>query len=275
MSIVLSVEVLTAIRAVRLNVTGIGGELPTIVRYTPASPHPVTVRLAVVVSTVENFIAVDYEAPLDVPITYEVTAGAGTVGWTDTWHDDWDSSSLDSMTAAPVVVPSYGLDWVVALGQPSLSRVVTIESFPELTRELAASTALPLGAQFPTPVVFGMTGAAGVLTLITLSLPELVEVRRLLATSPLFQLKAPPDRGLEDTGTMYLLVRRYVESRATRLAQDPCRRIAVEVVQVARPPLEVAPPAENTWQDWEDAGATWAEWLDRSWLDLLTEDLGA
>lgn len=274
MSVTISVEVMPSLRAVKVNVAGFSGTPPTIYRQTPTQVTPVEVNLAYLALTSESVIGVDYEAPMDVPLVYSAS-GAEVLGWTDVWHDDWDTASSDSQYADPVTVPSYGKDWYTALGQPSLSSEVLVNSFPEMQRPLAVSLAQPLNSKNPLPVVFARRGIRGDLTLITLTADAAAAMRGRLEASPLFLFKTPVDRGIPG-GLVYLLAGDYSETRATRAAQDPTRYWVISVIEVDRPPLEVPPPAENTWQNWADeslANSSWHAWTGKSWLDVLTEEL--
>lgn len=242
-------------RAVRISVGGFGGAPVAVWRIEPGR-QPVQARLSVQVSTASSYVGVDYEAPMDVPLVYRaVVTGA-------------------NYEALPVTIDSLGLDWWTALGNPSISRVVTVESFPELSRALSHSAVRPLFSAYPLVITHARVAATGTLTLLTLTDSEAAAMRTLIQTSPLFQLKSPAVNGLPD-GALYLLAGDYVEQRTTRLATEPSRRFIINVIEVDRPPLEVPPPAENTWQDWLDeplGNSSWGAWLGKSWLDLLVEE---
>lgn len=242
-------------RAVRISVGGFGGAPVTVWRIEPGR-QPVQARLSVQVSTASSYVGVDYEAPMDVPLVYRAVV-------TGTSYD-----------ALPVTIDSLGLDWWVALGNPSMSRVITVESFPELSRPLSHSAVRPLFSAYPLVITHARVAATGTLTLLTLTDSEAAAMRTLIETSPLFQMKSPAANGLPH-GTLYLLAADYVEQRTTRLASEPSRRFIINVIEVDRPPLDVPPPAENTWQDWMDeplGNSSWGAWLGKSWLDLLVEE---
>lgn len=268
----LTLMVLPASRAVRVNVSDFGATTPTIWRRAGNEPLAAEVRMAVMVSTAASYIGVDYEAPMDVPLYYEARSEMVEGGWSDLWDDDWEASG-DSFIQGPVLIPSNNEDWVVALGQPALSRVALVESFPELTRGLSHSLVRPLRSKYGLPILHASLGAVGTLTLLALTLGETAALRSMIELSPLLQLKCPPNRGLPG-GVLYLLVKESTEQRATRLGTEPSRRFILSVEEVARPPLEVLVPNENTWQMWEDeplANGTWAVWAEMSWLDVLIQ----
>lgn len=253
----ISATVLPEYRAVRITVDGLGGETATIYRESPYVAGMQAVRLATVIDTAESFSGVDYEAPMDVPLTYTAEV---------------DGSLYIAFT---VTIDSEGRDWYTALGSPSMSRVVLVESFPAWTRPLARSQVRPLHSQNPLVILHARQGIAGTLSLLTLTHSEAEAMRYMLEVSPLFQFKTPIDRGLPD-GSLYLLAGDYVEERVVVNANEPTRRWVIEVVEVDRPPLVVPPPTENTWQDWDDetlSNSTWEAWKSKSWLDILVEDL--
>lgn len=251
------VTLLPAYRAVRVTVNTNNADEATVYRDT-AQTLPEEVRLAVIASTQQSLSGVDYEAPMDVPLTYSVEVSGVT------------------FMSVPITIPSYGRDWYCALGQPSISRAVTVESFPEMTRTLGHSRVRPLTSRNPLIITHIRTGLTGTLTLLALTAAEAQAIRSLIDLSPLFQFKAPADRGLPDGGRLYLLAGDYREQRVVQAANEPTRRFIIDVVEVDRPPLVVPPPVENTWQDWDDEAlwnSTWDAWRRKSWLDILVEDL--
>jgi len=237
-------------RYVEVNVDRTGLTLAALRRVTPWGERDV--RMAVLVDTVDTLVGYDYEVPLDVNVRYRAV---------------WDDGS--STLSAVVVMPASGQDWWVALGYPGISRPILIESFPALTSPLGHSLVQPLSARNPIPVIQARRGVQGTLTLLSLTLDEASALRTLIRQSPLFMLTGPADRGFEHG--LYLLAQDYVEERAFRLAQRPERRWKITVQEVDRPPLDVPPPEQNTWQDWVVEGTTLGGWRDRTNLDLLTE----
>lgn len=251
------VTVLPDARAARVTVDDLGGDTAVVWRSDGTTAAPVQVRLAVIIESSQTLAGIDYEAPMDVPLTYSAVVDGTTY------------------TAAPVTIPSFGRDWYTALGQPSLSRPITVESFPALTHGLAHSRVRPLNSRNPLIITHARLGGEGVLTLLTMTYSEAQAVRALIDLSPLFQFKTPPDRDIPG-GVMYLLAGDYSEERVIDAANEPTRRFVIDVVEVDRPPLEVTPPDENTWQDWMDeeiGNSTWAAWTSKSWLDLLIETM--
>ena len=260
MAVTITATVLPDSRSVRVDINGLEGDPKTIWRTQGTTAAIAEARFAIIADTSSSFIGVDYEAGLDVPIVYSVQ-----VGTTITY-------------AAPVTIVSGDRDWYTALGQPSLSRVINVESFPALVKALARSEVRPLTSPNPLVVLHARLGVVGVLTLITLTYEEAQAVRALLELSPLFQFKCPPDRGVP-FGSLYLLAGDYEEQRTVPDgAKEPSRRFVINVVEVDRPPLVVAPPYENTWQDWYDEAlwnASFDAWTRKSWLDILIEPLPA
>jgi len=235
-------------RAIEVNISKAAGETPgQIVRSTVYGERDA--RVAWLLQTDLSWVAYDYEAPLDVAVTYRI----GAV---------WSGSAT---------LPSDGKDWWISLGAPGLTRPITVHSFPTLTRKLGHSLVQPLTRRNPIPVVAARRGATGTLTLITLDLDAARGMISLIEAAPLLMLNGPPSHGFGQG--QYLLVQDFDEQRWTRLATEPARLFVLQVQEVDRPPLDVAVPKQNTWAEWlADPEGTYAGWRARTHLDVLTEE---
>lgn len=235
-------------RAIEVNISKAAGETPgQIVRSTLYGEREA--RVAWLLQTDLSWVAYDYEAPLDVEVSYRIGSA-------------WSNSAT---------LPSDGRDWWISLGAPALTRPINIHSFPGLNRKLGVSLVQPLIRRNPIPVISARRGATGTLTVITLDLDSARGMNSLIEAAPLLMLNGPPAHGFEQG--QYLLILDYDELRWTRNAAEPARLFACQVQEVDRPPLDVQVPKQNTWAEWlADPEGTYAGWRVRTHLDVLTEE---
>jgi hypothetical protein len=230
---------------VRLEVTGIpaGADTLTITRASPGQA-PEQVRGAVDVPlTGTTFIARDYEAPFNLPLTYTVTvldAGA----------------SVGTATAAVTVTyPDSGDPWLVDLAKPTNSLPVIVESMTELAYQAAVGVQRVLNRRDPVLTSLPTWTPTTELILVTGTIAERDQVRSLLGGGNPFLLRTPP---AQQVGNLYLGLTGFVEERPSRIVFAQDRRWRIQAVAVARPdPAIFAPAPPMTYAAVKTAYATY------------------
>jgi hypothetical protein len=234
--------------AVRLEVTGLSPALGTYLTITrrTATGAPVGVRGAVMHSFTgtTSYVTRDYEAPLDVPLTYELTTyNAGGV--------------VVSTGVVDTITVEFGdCDaWLVDLARPTNSLEVEIESMREL------DFGIPVGVHRvldrPAPVLTSLAAWTPSTELITLTetLGERDQTRRLLGSGYPFLLRTSPELGI---GNVYFGPTEFIEERFLTLGRAPQRRFRIACVVVDRPdPSIYVPIAPNTYANVKASYATY------------------
>jgi hypothetical protein len=245
MAVTLTVTPEPAKAAARLQVDGVpaGADTYTINRTSP-SGAVTGVRGAVNAPVgIPTEIVRDWELPLDVPLTYQVTVydGATVVG-----------TASATFTAAWGQCPA----WLVDLARPTNSLALTIESMVDLDFEAAVGVHRILNRRAPVLTSLPAWTPSSELIVLTDTLTERDEVRALLGSGYPFLLRTTPDMGI---GNMYLGVTQFVEERFLTLGDAPQRRFKVSVVQVERPdPGIFVPTAPMTYAAVKATYATYA-----------------
>jgi len=198
------------------------------------------------VGGVTEIIARDYEIPLNVPVVYTATVYDST------------GAVLDTGTAAAFTVTWTQCDsWLVDLARPTNSITVTIESFTDLTFDLASGVHRILNRRDPVLTTLPAWTPSGELVVLSDTLDERDQVRALLGNGYPVLLRTSPDLGI---GNMYLGVTAFIEERFLQLGAQPERRFRNQVVQVVRPdPTLFAPLAPNTYANVKATYATYGD----------------
>lgn len=163
----------------------------------------------------------DYEAPLNVPLTYYAEAGN-------------DASELSVEVSAAITLPSTSTEspWIVDLAQPANSQPVTVEQLAALSYAVPSGVHRVLARR--SPIV--LSNVAGLPTFelgfATATEAERVKARATLGSGTPFLLKTPPEQGV---GNIYASVIGWNEQRAARVALYADRRFRVQCQQVDRP----------------------------------------
>ena len=175
----------------------------------------------------------DYEAPLDVALTYHVSAlnaaGEESVAASATF-------TLDSLKSDN--------PWLVDLIRPANSARVTVEALAEL--DYAVESAVHRILNRHDPVVTSDVAETPEFDFVFVTFewpggPDLV--RNALGNGVPMLLRTPPEQGV---GNLYLQPLGWKESRVSRIAYAPERRHTVHAVQVARPDPALYVPAPPT-----------------------------
>jgi hypothetical protein len=218
-------------------------------RRTPVGT-PTRARLLEMVSTETRFEGIDWETPLDLPVTY------------------WATTETESSDPVTVTVSSGGLDWLKSVAMPALSRPIEVRSFDELTRALSHETLRPLGRAAPVVMIDTRQTCTGELVVLTRTDDDRRAMRTFLRESPVALLQGPQFHGWDEG--LYCVLTDYTEARvAGSDGANPARLFSISVVEVDRPSTGVGFRGGWTWQDHLDAGHTWADWRDLTWLEVL------
>jgi hypothetical protein len=165
---------------------------------------------------------VDYEAPLDEPVTYRASVeNAG--GERSTTASDGPVE----ITAAPDADP-----WLVDLVEPANTQRVVVEQLAELNVAVPAGVHYIIGRRAPIVTTDIAKAPAFELIFVTLDLAARDRARGALGTGYPVLLRTPSEQGV---GSLYLAVISYVEQRPSRLALHEPRRFIVQGQQVDAP----------------------------------------
>jgi len=248
MAVSLTVTLEDAKVGARLQVDGVpaGADTYTITRTSP-SGNTTGVRGAVDAPVqIPTEIVRDWELPLDVPVTYDVTVydGATVVG-----------TASAVFTAVWDQCPA----WMVDLARPTNSLALTIESMVDLDFDAQVGVHRILNRRAPVLTSLPAWTPSSELVVVTDTLGERDQVRALLGSGYPFLLRTTPEQGI---GNMYLGVTQFVEERFLSLGVAPQRRFKVAVVQVERPdPAIFIPTPPMTYAAVKAAYATYAALL--------------
>jgi len=184
----------------------------------------------------------DFEAPLDVPVTYviaQAVPAGSTVG-----------------TSAPVTVPSFGQTWLKDPAYPTRNMVVpVVTSVTGFTRAARAGVFPILGRANPVAVTSVRGGPEGVITLHTLTDDERRRMEDLLSTGSILLAQGPAS----EFGSHYLFIGDVGEERIG-LVMEPSRVWTLPFVEVDRPAGLVH--ASTTDRSWRAVRTTYATWGD-------------
>lgn len=184
----------------------------------------------------------DYEAPLDVPVTYTIAqqAPAGsTVG-----------------TSAAVTVPSQGKTWLKDPSYPTRNMIVPIvTSSKNLTRAAQSGLFPILGRANPVVITTVRAGPAAVLTLHTLTDAQRRSMVDILASGSVLLFQTPPS----EVGSIYIYIGDVVEERIG-LVQEQSRQWTLPINVVDRPAgLANANTTDRSWRKVRTTYLTWGD----------------
>jgi hypothetical protein len=204
----------------RLNVSGLSGATYTITRTGP-SGTPAAVRGAERAPvTGATAIARDFEVPLDVPLTYQVTAY------------DAAGNSLGSASAAFQVAYDDCQAWLTDLARPTNTLPLTVESMAELAYESAAAVHRVLDRRTPVMTTLPAWTPSTELIVLTTSLDERDRVRDIFGSGYPVLIRTDPEQGI---GNFYVGLTDFTEERLVALGVAPQRRFRATCHQVERP----------------------------------------
>lgn len=212
------------------------------------------VTLSAGLATVE-----DFEAPLDVPVSYVATKVTPA------------PPPAASATSAVVTIPSNDLVWLKDPAYPSRNMVVPIvTSIPQLLSVSRAGVFPILDRAAPIVVANRRQLPTGTLTIHTLTDGQRQQVADLMARGSVVMLQANPSTGW---GSRYIHVTDVTEARVG-LVSEPARRWSMPFLVVDRPEgLSVAATTAKTWASVKAIYPTWADLkaTAKTWEQLLED----
>lgn len=185
----------------------------------------------------------DYEAPMDVPVTYVVTQLTPT--------------GNGSGTSASVTLQSKGKTWLKDPSYPTRNFVVpVVTSIQQLTRPARAGVFEIIDRATPIVVNSVRGSGRGTLVCYTLTDDQRAQMVDILARGTVLLLQSPPAYGW---GSVYVSVGDAVESRVG-LAYEQSRMWTLPFTVVDRPEgVSTAPVVDKSWQAVKTKYGTWGD----------------
>jgi len=246
MAVTLTATIEAARLETRLQVDGIpaGADTITIARTSPSGNSAAVRGADNGPVTGPSMIFRDWEAPLDIPLSYTVTVYDGT-------------TIVGTATATITLAWGECEAWLVDLARPTNSLPLVVESLHELDFAVAVGVHRVLNRRAPVMTSLPAWTPTSELIVLTGTLLERDQVRSLLGSGYPFLLRTTPEMGI---GNIYFGVTDFVEERFLSLGRQPERRFRVAVVQVERPdPGLFVPTPPNTYAQ---VNATWASYAE-------------
>lgn len=189
-----------------------------------------------------NSVITDHEAPLNLPVFYQVI-WFELVGSVLVRHVDISAASVTVVGARPV------------LGNPITGEYLetNIQSWPEWQRSERASTLEVPGADYPIIVSDRLGAATGQVTLRTDTPAARIAMRDLLLEGRVYFLR-PACSGIDDESG-YLHLRQVTCRRRSNHAADPVRFWPLDITHASMP-TPLIPASGATLQDLYDAYPT-------------------
>ena len=211
--------------------------------------------------TSDSYVVTDYEAPLGVPVYYQIELRSATTG-----------AVTQSRRSVLVTVPDPGgsMVWLKDPVEPQRNLLLVGETPPSWTREIETGEFRVRGRRNTVVLTDVRQGYTGDVEVFTRSDEERRLLHWLLDTGRPILIQTGPGTGIEDT---YVSVGEAAENRVTAYAPEPWREWTLPLTQVDRPTGRQAGSATRTWQDVRLENATWGDVLARyaTWLDVLLD----
>jgi len=210
------------VKNVRLDYTAPAATATVTITRTGPSGTPATVRNWFDAPAVPGaIIARDFEAPIGVPLTYTATAENAAGGVIDT-------------QTATITVPSAGCadTWLTDIARAANTMLIAIESLPDLDHPVPATAHEVIARRAPIVSSDVAHTPAFELSVLTESLDERDQARKILGNGVPVLLRTPPQDGI---GNLYFAVLGFHEQRLVADGTLPDRRFVVAGRQVQRP----------------------------------------
>lgn len=253
--------------ALRVTVTGIdtvtGADYITVQRVT-SSAGRVNVRGAVrIPATGDSFYIDDYEAPLNVPVTYDPVL-----------YDDEGLTLANQPQSSPQTLETpVNEAWLADPLRPTVSMLVNIEEWPKRNYAQPSSVLNVTGRARPVVLLDTRQAMVSAVVLLTRTANERDALRDLLlTTNPVLMRFGNPDWDQPDG---HFAVGDLDESRVVNVADRPHRRFVMDLVEVDSPSPDTVAPT-FTWAD-VLTFPTWAHVTDNrdTWLELQQDATNA
>ncbi|WP_369147047.1 hypothetical protein [Streptomyces sp. R44] len=198
--------------------------------------------------------AQDYEAPLGVPVRYQVRVSAGANYRTtpSLWVTIPEPPTTDIVVKDP--------------GQPAKQGTFTVSELPQWTRSARQAVHQVRGRARPVVISDVRLSRTGTLTLVTATTRERDALWWVLEDGATVLMQWPSIWGERD---VYVQVGDVTEQRIVRYGEFGDRTWTLTLTEVDRPVGGMAGSAGRTWttvstdhEDWTDVATTYATWLD-------------
>lgn len=257
-------EALDAAAAIRVTLLELPpGALMTLWRVTPDGTRTVVRNGGGLIDrqaiTSDSHVATDYEAPLGVPVYYQVELRSSITG-----------AITGTRASTPVALadPGDSMVWLKDPVEPQRNLLLMGKTPPSWQREIEAGEFRVRGRRNSVILTDVRQGYTGDVEVFTRSDEERHRLHWLLDTGHPILIQTGPGTGIEDT---YAAVGQAAENRLAAYAPEPWREWTLPLTQVDRPSGRQAGSALRTWQDIRVENATWGDVLARydTWLDVL------
>jgi hypothetical protein len=197
----------------------------------------------------------DYEAPMDVPVSYRVLSA--------------DLTTVQASTAGTVTLASNGATWLKHPSQPTLNGVLKVTSLDNLLRKVPQGVFYVQGRPLPVVTSGRRFAPTGDLICYTETLAERQWLLNLLTSGQVLLLSTPDGYGL---GNLYVSVGDVPEDRKTPIVDNPVRSWTLPLTVTDRPVGVSTAGTGNTWADVLTYYPTWADVVrtKATWGDLVT-----
>ncbi|MGW7350939.1 hypothetical protein [Streptomyces sp. NPDC054784] len=208
----------------------------------------------------DAYTVVDYEAPLGVPVTYQIEFRNPATG------------AITGTRSSDMLTLAVGRNdvWLTDPIEPQRNLRLTGQSPPSWERDVEAAEFRVRGRRTPVILTDVRSGFSGEIRVFTQTDEERRRLHFLLDTGHTVLIRTAPGTGLED---VYVQVGSITEGRVTDYAPEQLRSWTLALTEVDRPTGGQAGSATRTWQDVRTANPTWGNVLARyaTWLDVLLD----
>lgn len=186
----------------------------------------------------------DYEAPLDVEVSYLVSQVTPT------------PTTPNQTASNAITIVSNGYTWLKDPGLPSRNiRLDEVEGITDVTRPARAGVFHVIDRTHPVVISARREGRQGEFSFTTATDAQRMDVVLLLSRGTVLLLQTPDGYGM---GSIYVHAGDVVESRPGTLGKESTRRWSMPIIMVDRPAGLATMPVNNTWGN---VKATYQDWL--------------
>lgn len=201
-------------------------------------------------------VVYDYEAPLDLPVTYTATQVTPA------------TTTPETARSAEVTLASNTYTWLKDPGLPTRNqRLDEVKGIASLTRPARAGVFHIIDRTHPIVVSARREGRVGELVFHTATDIQREAMVTLLSRGTVLLLQTPANYGF---GSAYVHVSDALEERVGILGSEPTRRWTLPITMVDRPAGLATLPIWNTWANVASTYATWSDLVDtgKTWYQV-------